>query len=111
MKGAGNTIRETVTAWDGVTAHPHRFGGTEYQFGTREIGHMHGDTLVDIPFPTKVRDEIIAAGLAQPHHILPDSGWISFYVRQAEDVQRAIELFRRSYEIARKQKRIVNDEE
>lgn len=110
MKGAGNTIRETVTAWEGISAHPHQFGGTEYQFGTREIGHMHGDTLVDIPFPTKVRDEIIAAGLAQPHHILPDSGWISFYVRQAEDVQRAIELFRRSYKIARKQKRIVNDE-
>lgn len=104
MKGAGATIQEAVTAWEGVTAHPHRFGGTEFQFGTREIGHIHGDRLVDIPFPTKVRDEVVAAGLAQPHHILPDTGWISFYIRREEDVQGAIDLFRRSYEIARKQK-------
>ncbi|GAB4581630.1 MAG: DUF5519 family protein [Anaerolineales bacterium] len=104
MKGAGNTIRDIVTAWEGVAAHPHRFGGTEFQFGTREIGHIHGEVLVDIPFPTKVRDEIITAGLAQPHHVLPESGWISFYIRKPEDVQRAIELFRRSYEIAQKQK-------
>jgi len=93
-----------VTAWEGVSAHPHRFGGTEFQFGTREIGHIHGDQLVDIPFPTKVRDEVVAAGLAQPHHILPDTGWISFYIRREEDVQGAIDLLRRSYEIAKKQK-------
>jgi len=105
MRGAGNTIREILTSWAGVIAHPHRFGGTEFQFGTREIGHIHGDYLVDIPFPTKVRHEVIAAGLAQPHHVLPDSGWISFYIHREEDVQGAIDLFRRSYEIARKQKR------
>jgi hypothetical protein len=105
MKGAGNTIRDAVTAWEGISEHPHRFGGTEFQLGTREIGHIHGDVLVDIPFPTKVRDEIIAAGLAQSHHVLPESGWISFYIRREEDIQRAIELFQRSYEIARTQKK------
>jgi len=105
MNGAGDTIRDTVTGWEGASARPHRFGRTEFQFGTREIGHIHGDTLVDIPFPTKVRDEIIAEGLAQSHHVLPESGWISFYIRRAEDVQGAIELFHRSYEIARKQKK------
>jgi len=35
---------------------------------------------------------------------LPDSGWISFYLREAADVERAIELFRLSYEVAMKQK-------
>jgi len=105
IKGAGNTIRETVTAWEGISAHPHRFGGTEFQYGTREIGHIHGNVLVDIPFPTKVRDEIVSTGLAQPHHVLPESGWVSFYIRKLEDVQDAIDLFRRSYEIARKQKK------
>ncbi len=42
-----------------MTAHPHRFGGTEYRLGKRELGHIHGDYLVDIPFPKKVRDEIM----------------------------------------------------
>ena len=100
VRGAGQTIKTTVSAWKGITAHAHRFGGTEYRLGDREIGHVHGDGLVDIPFPTKVRNEIVAAGQAEPHHVLPDSGWVSFYIRAAEDVERAIALLRRSYDIA-----------
>ena len=68
------------------------------------IDYIHGDHLVDIPFPKKVRDEIIAAGRAQPHHILPETGWVSFYLQQESDVERAIALLRESYEIAIKQK-------
>lgn len=104
IKGAQARITETVTAWVGVTSQPHRFGGVEYVIGKREIGHIHGDHLLDIPFPKRVRDEIVAAGRAQPHHILPDSGWVSFFLRQEGDVERALELLYESYEIARKQK-------
>jgi len=104
VTGASQTIRAALLSWPQVEAHPHRFGGTEYRIGRRELGHIHGDSLVDIPFPKKLRDEIVAAGKAQPHHILPDTGWISFYLRQPTDVDRAIELFRLSYEIAAKQK-------
>src|SRR5258705_10159224 len=104
VRGAGQTIQKAVLEWPGLTAHPHRFGGTEYRIGTREIGHMHGDSLIDIPFPTKVRHEIVAAGRAQPHHILPDSGWISFYVREPVDVERGIELLRLSFDLAVQQK-------
>ncbi len=106
INGAHDQIKQTVLAWPQVTAEPHRFGGTEFLIGRREIGHIHGNSLVDIPFPKKVRDEIVAASRAQPHHILPDSGWISFYLREAADIQRAIDLLRLSYEIALKQKSI-----
>jgi nitrous oxide reductase accessory protein NosL len=104
VKGAQARITEAVTAWTGVTSQSHRFGGVEYVIGRREIGHIHGDHLVDIPFPKKVRDEIVAAGRAQPHHMLPDSGWVSFYLRQEEHVEQAIVLFHESYQIAQKQK-------
>lgn len=100
VQGARQQITEAVLSWEGVTAHDHRFGGTEYRIGRREIGHIHGDYLVDIPFPKKVRDEVVAAGRAQPHHILPESGWISFYLREAGDVERAIALLRQSFELA-----------
>ncbi len=99
------TITQAIRAWEGVSTAPHRFGGLEYRLGTRELGHIHGDHLVDIPFPTKIRDEIVAAGLAEPHHILPETGWVSRFLREPEDVQTAIDLLRRSYEIALKQKR------
>src|SRR4030095_7456815 len=104
LKGAQTRISEMVISWKGVTVAPHRFGGVEYGIGKREIGHIHGDSLVDIPFPKKVRDEIVAAGRAQPHHILPETGWVSFYLRQEHDVENAISLLRESYEIAIKQK-------
>jgi predicted DNA-binding protein (MmcQ/YjbR family) len=113
VKGAQVRISEAATSWPGVTSQPHRFGGVEYMIGRREVGHIHGDHLLDIPFPKKVRDDIVAAGRAQPHHVLPESGWVSFYLRQESDVEQAIALLHESYEIAIKQKSKtieVNDE-
>lgn len=104
VKGAQESITKAMTALAGVTAAPHRFGGVEYGIGKREIGHIHGDHMVDIPSPKKVRDEIVAAGHAQPHHILPETGWVSFYLRQEDDVEKAITLLHESYGIAQKQK-------
>jgi hypothetical protein len=106
VRGAAQKIKTELLTWPQVEAHPHRFGGTEYRIGRRELGHIHGDQLVDIPFPTKVRDTVVAAGQAEPHHILPDSGWISLYLREPADVDRAIALFRKSYELAAKQKQL-----
>jgi hypothetical protein len=104
VRGASKQIVDTLLTWEGMEAHPHRFGGTEFRIGRREIGHIHGDVLVDLPFPKKVRDEIVAAGEAEPHHILPDTGWVSFYLRKEGDIQRAIALLKRSYDLALKQK-------
>jgi predicted DNA-binding protein (MmcQ/YjbR family) len=104
VHGAQSRITKEVTSWSGVTSHPHRFGGVEYVIGKREIGHIHGDQLVDIPFPKKVRDEIVAEGRAEPHHILPETGWVSCYLQQEADVENVIALLRQSYEIAQKQK-------
>jgi hypothetical protein len=104
VRNARNDIETAVLSWPQIESYPHRFGGVEYRIGKREIGHIHGDALVDIPFPKAVRDEVVAAGQAEPHHILPASGWISFYLRESKDVSAAIALLRRSYEIAAKQK-------
>jgi hypothetical protein len=104
VSSAQETITRTVTAWEGVTTQPHRFGGVEYVIGKREIGHIHGDQWVDIPFPKKVRDELVQAGRAQPHHILPETGWVTLYLRQPGDVEQAISLLAENYQIACKQK-------
>jgi luciferase-like monooxygenase len=100
VKGAGQRIFEEVTCWEEIAYVPHRFGGTEYRVGRREVGHVHGDSLVDIPFPLRVRDELVKNGEAEPHHILPKSGWVSVFLRNPDDVDRAIRLLRKSYEIA-----------
>ena len=72
VSGAKERIDAALRAWSGITSQPHRFGGREYRLGRREIGHVHGDSLVDIPFPKKVRNELVEVGRAEPHHILPE---------------------------------------
>lgn len=91
-------ITREVSGWPGVTVAAHRFGGVEFRLGRRELGHLHGDRLADLPFPVRVREELVAAGRAEPHHVLPESGWISCHIRGADDVARVIELFRLNYE-------------
>src|ERR1700704_7180835 len=98
MSGAGDRIRAALATWPGVTAEAHRFGGTEYRYGRKEMGHVHGDRLPDLPLPRKLHDEMIAAGRAQPHHVLPDTGWVSCWMAGPEDAAGVIDLFRLQYE-------------
>src|ERR687892_754358 len=93
-------IAEQVLAWEGVTARPHRFGGVEFRLGKRELGHLHGDRLADLPFPRRVRDELVAEGRARPHHVLPESGWVTVPMRTASEISSVIGLFRQNYERA-----------
>jgi len=98
MRGAQKTISDTVTTWDGITESPHRFGGTAFRLGRREVGHIHSDRLVDIPFSKPVRDQLVEDGEAEPHHVLPGTGWVSVFLECQSDVDRAVRLLRRSYD-------------
>lgn len=111
VPGAKEKIKNSVMSWEGVTTEAHRFGGIEFKLGKREIGHVHWDHLVDIPFTKKIKNEIVAAGLANEHHILPESGWISKYLENPEDVEIAIDLLRKSFNLAVEQKsnRIIKE--
>jgi hypothetical protein len=95
----GKRIAAEVESWPGVSTGAHRFGGVEFRLGRRELGHLHGDRMADLAFPRRVRDELIATGRAQPHHVLPESGWVTVPI-DADDVDAVIELFRLAYERA-----------
>ncbi len=98
--GIAGRIRAEVASWPGVTVEPHRFGGIEFRLGKRELGHLHGDYLADLPFPVRVRQQLVAEGRAWPHHVLPQSGWVSYPIRDEGAVDGAIELFRLAYQRA-----------
>lgn len=104
VSGASNTIQSELSRWGDITSAPHRFGGIEFKLDTREIGHLHGDSLVDVPLPNRIRDELVTSGEAEPHHVLPQSGWVSIFLKDPSDVDRAIRVLRRSFEIACEQK-------
>jgi Luciferase len=90
-------LEQEISSWPDVSTHPHRFGGREFRFKAAEIGHMHLGGAVDIPFPRSIRDELLANGLAQEHRWVPNSGWITFQIRDEEDVKHAVWLMRLSY--------------
>ena len=86
-----------VSAWPNVSAHPHRFGGREFRFQSAEVGHVHTGGIVDIPFPRRLRDALLADGVAEEHHWVPNSGWVTFRVRNEDDLTHALWLMRLSY--------------
>jgi hypothetical protein len=102
----GEQIATVEQSWPGVEAAPHRFGGVEFRLGRRELGHLHGDRIADLPFPRRVRDELVAEGRARPHHVLPESGWITVSIASADEAEYAVGLFRMAYERARGARRV-----
>jgi luciferase-like monooxygenase len=91
-------IEREVLGWPGVEVRTHRLGGVEFRVNGHEIGHLHGDRLADLPFPRRVREELVEAGKARVHHVLPQTGWVSYPIQGVEGVEGALELFRRNYE-------------
>ncbi len=91
-------VERALLSWPGVSTKIHRFGGVEFIVNGREIGHIHGHGLLDIPFTRDLRDDAVTSGLARPHHIFPLSAWVSFDLHTNGDVPNALILLRRNYE-------------
>ena len=98
MTSLREAVEREVSSWEGVEARPHRFGGVEFRVRGHEIGHLHGSKMADLPFPVRMRKELVAEGKAEPHHLFPQSGWVSYYPRGPEDAHAVVELFRLNYE-------------
>ena len=98
---ASERIRRELGGWPGVEAGPGRFGSLRFTLGRRELGHVHGDSVADLPLRPERKAELVAAGEARPHRWTPpESGWVSIDLEGDADVERAIELMRASYERA-----------
>ena len=93
-------IKKEILSWPDVTAEQHKFGGVEFRVNKREIGHIHGSRLADLPFPMKTRNDLVSSGRVSPHHVMPQSGWVSYWIEKGEeDVVAIIGLFRLRYEL------------
>ena len=85
-------IEKRALALPGMRLRVHRLGGTAFALGTRELGHLHGNGLLDLFVGRGQRAALVAAGRAEPHHVFAQSGWISFWVRSPTDAAPALGL-------------------
>jgi len=83
-------------------------GGTEFRINKRELGHVHGDRLADLPFTMDVRNKLVESGRVSAHHILPQSGWVSYWIKGEEDIPNVIELFKMRYDFLSSHRRPMN---
>jgi hypothetical protein len=91
-------IEQEVGSWPDVRVDVYGGGMIFFHVGSREIGHLHGDRLADLPVPVRIREQLVAAGKASVHYLHPRTGWISYYIKSEKDVGPIIELFRLNYE-------------
>jgi len=89
---------DEVGGWPGVTVAEHRFGGTEWRVGPREVGHVHAWGMLDVAYLRALRDALIDEGQTGVHHLLDRSGWTTFYVAHELDALAPSEPVRAAFE-------------
>ncbi len=91
-------IENEVRAWPNTTVHVHKFGRIQFNANTTELGHIHGNGLLDVLLNREQKSLLMKKYPVQDHHIFKKSGWISFWIKTQEDKQTAVALLRYVYD-------------
>jgi hypothetical protein len=106
-----DAIKREIMSWPGVTSQPQSFGGIDFRVGGKELGHLHGENMVDLPLKPNVflnnNSNLIDAAKQSKdktqrplpqHDVYPESNWINYWIGGEDDVPQVIELFKLKYE-------------
>jgi RNA polymerase sigma factor (sigma-70 family) len=101
LRGRPGSVAERIIgealSWPGVRRAKGQFGSFVLRVGRRELGHLHGDAVADVPLPAKLQDQLVEDGAALERH---DSGWVTVTLDTEKGVQQALALLRGNYEAA-----------
>jgi len=92
-------IETEVRLWPGTSVQAHKFGGIQFNKDNRELGHIHGNGLLDILLSRGQKNELMKKYPVQDHHVFKNSGWISFWIKTAEDSKTAVSLLSHVYNL------------
>jgi len=91
-------IISEALGWPGVYRARGHFGSVVLRVGGRELGHLHGDAVADVPVPLRLRHQVVKDGVAPDHQLRHDSGWVTVPLETDESVHQALALLRSNYE-------------
>ncbi len=89
-------IENEVLSWSKITMGENTFGGIDFLFDKKEIGHIHWNGDMDILFGKKLTAEFLEHNFVEEHKYVPNRA-ITYPVLSEENVPFAISLLRFSY--------------
>lgn len=96
---ASQQITDEVTSWPGIAAGPGRRGEFAFKFGSKEIGHLHGDHAAHFFFPQAIWTELRAQHRITEHPVFPGRvGPAARRIEDDRDVRDVIALMRLNYD-------------
>lgn len=98
-------IEAEVLEWEGTAAKIHKYGGLQFNCGRKEIGHIHSNGLLDMLLSRAIKQKLMEEGRIADHHSFKNTGWISFYIRNADDKEYALKLLKFGHERIKNGKR------
>ena len=90
------TTEQEVLRWPGVTSAPGRFGAVAFRYEKRKSGYIHRDRIADLPVTPEMREDLLKGGRSRPVRA-GAKGYISYPIRDQEDVSAVIEILGRNY--------------
>ena len=91
-------LRQRILNLSDVTERPNA-GIHEDAFfvGRTMFMHIHGYGHCDIRLSKADQERVLAQGKAQPHRWAPEAGYVTFLVRDQEDLEPAVDLIQMSH--------------
>jgi hypothetical protein len=91
-------IEAEVKTWKDVGLAMHHFGGMQINYGKVELGHIHGNGLLDLYVGTQKKQYFIEHLHCVDHHVLDkSSSWVSFWIKEQKDYERAMNILKEVY--------------
>ena len=98
-KEINEELRKRILALPGVTERQgHGIHEDAFFAGSAMFMHVHGYRHCDIRLPKEIQKQVLAAGQARPHRWAPEAGYVTFVVKDGQDIEPAMDLIRISYD-------------
>jgi hypothetical protein len=92
-------IETEVSAWQNIRTCIHKYGGLQFNYGSYELGHIHGNGLLDMRLSRKEKQRMMAEDdRILHHHVFKSTGWISLYIKSEDDAAFALQLLKMAYD-------------
>ena len=104
LRARRGSVAERIIAqalrWPGVSRERGQLGAVELRIGHRELGHLHGDAVADVPLAPTLQDQLLKDGVLQEQELRRNSGWATIPIETEEGARKALALLRVNYERA-----------